>query len=258
MRVLHERCAGTDVGKDVIAVAVRKPGEDPDGRVTGKRVYKTFCGVLAETAKWLASAGRHPRDDGGHGHLIPGLVLRSFSARGNGQRFAAFLTFLPLCLPLPASFLVLLLAAFALCFAFLATPMAGSSSSPDMPRSGGCHLPRWMHLKRGASGSVPTGEGWEPGCQVTSPRRAISPDAWLPMRSQMRSGPSSTDTPCRSASPALSVTSRASRRSEAPAVGPAAAAWPPSRMYSGLRVRARLVTAGVGAPAMPPPRAADG
>ena len=53
------------------------------------------------------------------------LVLRSLSAPGHGQRFAAFLAFLPLCLTLPAS-LVLLLAAFALCFAFLATPMTDS------------------------------------------------------------------------------------------------------------------------------------
>jgi hypothetical protein len=29
MRVLYERCAGIDVGKDVIAVAVRKPGKGP-------------------------------------------------------------------------------------------------------------------------------------------------------------------------------------------------------------------------------------
>src|ERR1035438_2322981 len=80
---------------------------------------------------------------------VPGLVLRSFSARGHGQCFAAFLTFLPLCLTLPASFLVFLLAAFASCFAFLATPMTDSSSSPETPRSDGCHLPRWMHLKPG-------------------------------------------------------------------------------------------------------------
>ncbi|MGH3294772.1 MAG: hypothetical protein ACRDP7_23535 [Trebonia sp.] len=57
MRVLYERCAGIDVGKDVIAVAVRKPGKGPDGRVTEKRMYKTFYGVLAEAAKWLVSQG---------------------------------------------------------------------------------------------------------------------------------------------------------------------------------------------------------
>jgi transposase len=57
MRVLYERCAAVDVGKDVIAVAVRKPGDGPDGRVTVKRMYKTFYGVLAEAARWLVSEG---------------------------------------------------------------------------------------------------------------------------------------------------------------------------------------------------------
>jgi transposase len=41
----------------VIAVAVRKPGKGPDGRVTEKRMYKAFYGVLAEAAKWLVSQG---------------------------------------------------------------------------------------------------------------------------------------------------------------------------------------------------------
>ena len=42
MRVLYERCAAVDVGKDVIAVAVRLPGDGPDGRQTVKRKSKTF------------------------------------------------------------------------------------------------------------------------------------------------------------------------------------------------------------------------
>jgi transposase len=54
---MYERCAGIDVGKDVIAVAVRLPGAGPDGRVTVKRTYKKFYGVLAEAAKWLVSQG---------------------------------------------------------------------------------------------------------------------------------------------------------------------------------------------------------
>ena len=57
MRVLYERCAGVDVGKDVIAVAVRRAGKGPDGRVTVKRTYKTFYGVLREAVKWLAAEG---------------------------------------------------------------------------------------------------------------------------------------------------------------------------------------------------------
>ncbi len=57
MQVLFERCAAIDVGKDVIAVAVRLPGDGPDGRATIKRTFKTFYGVLAEAARWLVSLG---------------------------------------------------------------------------------------------------------------------------------------------------------------------------------------------------------
>ena len=48
---------GRCLGKDVIAVAVRLPGDGPDGRVTVKRTFKTFYGVLAEAARWLGSLG---------------------------------------------------------------------------------------------------------------------------------------------------------------------------------------------------------
>ena len=57
MQVLYERCAAVDVGKDVIAVAVRLPGDGPDGRATRKRTFKTFYGVLREAARWLDSLG---------------------------------------------------------------------------------------------------------------------------------------------------------------------------------------------------------
>ena len=57
MQVLYERCAAVDVGKDVIAVAVRLPGDGPDGRQTVKRTFKTFYGVLREAARWLVSPG---------------------------------------------------------------------------------------------------------------------------------------------------------------------------------------------------------
>ena len=53
MQVLYERCAAVDVGKDVIAVAVRLPGDGPDGRATLKRTFKTFYGVLGAAARWL-------------------------------------------------------------------------------------------------------------------------------------------------------------------------------------------------------------
>jgi transposase len=54
MQVLYQRCAAIDVGKDVIAVAVRLPGDGPEGRQTVKRTFKTFFGVLKHAAWWLA------------------------------------------------------------------------------------------------------------------------------------------------------------------------------------------------------------
>src|SRR4051794_10920688 len=57
MQILYERCAGIDIGKDIIAVAVRAPGEGRDGRKTIKRTFKTFYGVLRECARWLTGHG---------------------------------------------------------------------------------------------------------------------------------------------------------------------------------------------------------
>jgi hypothetical protein len=57
MQVVYQRCAAIDVGKDVIAVAVRLPGDGPDGQATIKRTFKTFYGVLGEAARWLVSLG---------------------------------------------------------------------------------------------------------------------------------------------------------------------------------------------------------
>ena len=57
VQVLYERCAAVDVGKDVIAVAVRLPGDGPDGRATVKRTFKTFYGVLGAAARWLTGQG---------------------------------------------------------------------------------------------------------------------------------------------------------------------------------------------------------
>src|ERR1035438_2742913 len=53
----YERRAAVDAGKDVIAVAVRLPGDGPDGRATMKHTFKTFYGVLREAARWLSSLG---------------------------------------------------------------------------------------------------------------------------------------------------------------------------------------------------------
>ena len=57
MQVIYERCAGVDVGKDEIAVAVRVPGKGAGGRKTEKRTYRAFYGVLREMARWLESLG---------------------------------------------------------------------------------------------------------------------------------------------------------------------------------------------------------
>ena len=59
MQVLYERCAAVDVGKDVIAVAVRLPGDGPDGRATVKRTFNGNVNLKwpqGDGANWL-----HPR-----------------------------------------------------------------------------------------------------------------------------------------------------------------------------------------------------
>ena len=53
MLVLYQRCAAVDIGKDVIAVAVRLPGDGPEHRQTIKRTFTTFYGVLKHAAGWL-------------------------------------------------------------------------------------------------------------------------------------------------------------------------------------------------------------
>lgn len=53
MQVLYQRGAAIDIGKDVIAVAVRVPGDGPDHRHPVKRMFKTFYGVLVQAAAWL-------------------------------------------------------------------------------------------------------------------------------------------------------------------------------------------------------------
>jgi transposase len=52
---LYERCAGIDVHKDQVTVAVRTPGDGPGGRQTEVRKFRAFYGVLTEMARWLVS-----------------------------------------------------------------------------------------------------------------------------------------------------------------------------------------------------------
>jgi Transposase. len=53
MLILYQRCAAIDIGKDVIAVAVRLPGDGAEHRQTIKQTFKTFYGVLKHAARWL-------------------------------------------------------------------------------------------------------------------------------------------------------------------------------------------------------------
>lgn len=58
MEVIYERVAGIDVGKKEVAVTVRVPGQGPGAaRVEATRKFKTFYGVLAVMAAWLAEQG---------------------------------------------------------------------------------------------------------------------------------------------------------------------------------------------------------
>src|SRR5260370_39817991 len=57
MQVLYERCAGIDVHKDQVTVAVRVPGRAPGGRQATVRKFGAFYGVLREMARGLAGQG---------------------------------------------------------------------------------------------------------------------------------------------------------------------------------------------------------
>ncbi|MGH3951710.1 MAG: IS110 family transposase [Pseudonocardiaceae bacterium] len=57
MEIVYERVAAVDVGKKVVAVAVRTPGEQPGRRRQQVRKFKTYYQTLAEMVSWLASEG---------------------------------------------------------------------------------------------------------------------------------------------------------------------------------------------------------
>ena len=57
MQVLYERCAGIDVHKDQVTVAVRTPGSGPGRRDTQVRKFGAFYGVLRDMTRWLAGQG---------------------------------------------------------------------------------------------------------------------------------------------------------------------------------------------------------
>ena len=57
MEIVYERVAAIDVGKKIIAVAVRTPGQHPGKRRQQVRKYNTFHQTLAEMVAWLVAEG---------------------------------------------------------------------------------------------------------------------------------------------------------------------------------------------------------
>ena len=57
MEIVYERVAGIDVGKKIIAVAVRTPGERPGKRRQQLRKYNTFHQTLTTMVVWLIAEG---------------------------------------------------------------------------------------------------------------------------------------------------------------------------------------------------------
>ena len=58
MEVVHQRCAGLDVGKDEVVACTRVPaGAVGGGRRQEVRTYKTFSASLAALSDWLGDQG---------------------------------------------------------------------------------------------------------------------------------------------------------------------------------------------------------
>jgi transposase len=57
VEIVYERVAGIDVGKKIIAVAVRTPGERPGKRRQQLRKFDTYYQTLTEMVTWLIAEG---------------------------------------------------------------------------------------------------------------------------------------------------------------------------------------------------------
>ena len=57
MEIVYERVAAIDVGKKIIAVAVRTPGERAGTRHQQVRKFNTYYQTLAEMVAWLVAEG---------------------------------------------------------------------------------------------------------------------------------------------------------------------------------------------------------
>lgn len=57
MEIVYERVAAIDVGKKIIAVAVRTPGERAGKRRQEVRKFNTYYRTLTEMVAWLVAEG---------------------------------------------------------------------------------------------------------------------------------------------------------------------------------------------------------
>src|SRR3954452_17315545 len=57
MEIIYERVAAIDVGKKIIAVAIRTPGERGGKRRQQLRKYNNYHQTLIEMVAWLVSEG---------------------------------------------------------------------------------------------------------------------------------------------------------------------------------------------------------
>jgi transposase len=57
LEIVYPRVAAIDVGKKIVAVAVRTPGDQPGQRHQQLRKFKTFYPVLREMVGWLVAQG---------------------------------------------------------------------------------------------------------------------------------------------------------------------------------------------------------
>jgi transposase len=57
VEIVYDRVAAIDVGKKIVAVAVRTPGERPGKRRQQVRKYNTFHPTLVEMVGWLVAEG---------------------------------------------------------------------------------------------------------------------------------------------------------------------------------------------------------
>jgi hypothetical protein len=57
VEIIYERVAAIDVGRKIIAVAVRTPGERAGKRRQQARTFNTYHATLAQMVVWLSSEG---------------------------------------------------------------------------------------------------------------------------------------------------------------------------------------------------------